>query len=306
MKKFIFLFPLFIAYAVNAQHVAINNTAADADASAALDISCTTKGFLFPRMTATQRNAITSPASGLFIFNTTTNGFEFYNSSWRDGYPMGNNNMANADSTLFHGNNNINTFGTITSGIWNASTIALNKGGTSQTTANAALNALMPSQTSNGNNYIKTDGSGTLWANTNYRTSIYDSTDFNLNGTSWTTIPGLNFNVTPGTVYRFSANIPYVNIGATGDVVDFSINGPGSPTFLVMNILVNKSATDIARGTSNAYDTGINPSSDIVGSNSAKITGMIIASSSGSVVFRAKSSKNNKHTIKAGAMVEIW
>jgi hypothetical protein len=43
-----------------------------ANASAALDIQSTTRGFLPPRMTTTQRDAITSPATGLVVFNTTT------------------------------------------------------------------------------------------------------------------------------------------------------------------------------------------------------------------------------------------
>jgi len=38
------------------------------DASAALDITSTTGGLLVPRMTAVQRDAITSPAQGLIIF----------------------------------------------------------------------------------------------------------------------------------------------------------------------------------------------------------------------------------------------
>jgi hypothetical protein len=38
------------------------------DASAALDITSTTTGLLIPRMTAAQRDAITSPAQGLIIF----------------------------------------------------------------------------------------------------------------------------------------------------------------------------------------------------------------------------------------------
>jgi len=41
------------------------------DASATLDITSTTGGVLFPRMTTTQRDAISSPADGLVLFNTT-------------------------------------------------------------------------------------------------------------------------------------------------------------------------------------------------------------------------------------------
>lgn len=47
-------------------------------ASALLDVSSTTKGALMPRMTTTQRDAISSPATGLELFNTTTNTKQIY------------------------------------------------------------------------------------------------------------------------------------------------------------------------------------------------------------------------------------
>lgn len=53
-------------------------------ASAILDLTSTSKGFRAPSMTTTQRNAISSPATGLMIYNTTTSAYEFYNgSSWQ-------------------------------------------------------------------------------------------------------------------------------------------------------------------------------------------------------------------------------
>jgi hypothetical protein len=52
-------------------------------ASAELEIFSTTKGILIPRMTLAQRDAITSPATGLQIYNTDSNVFQYYNgSSW--------------------------------------------------------------------------------------------------------------------------------------------------------------------------------------------------------------------------------
>jgi len=54
------------------------------DASAQFDIASTTKGFLFPRMTNTQRAAIASPAEGLLIYNTTNKGV-----AYRDGTNWG-------------------------------------------------------------------------------------------------------------------------------------------------------------------------------------------------------------------------
>ncbi len=52
-------------------------------ASAVLDVASTTKGALIPRMTTTQRDAISSPATGLLIYNTSLSALQFYNgSSW--------------------------------------------------------------------------------------------------------------------------------------------------------------------------------------------------------------------------------
>jgi hypothetical protein len=51
--------------------------------SAFLDITSTTKGFLPPRMTTAQRDAIVTPANGLVIYNTTLNALNIYNgTSW--------------------------------------------------------------------------------------------------------------------------------------------------------------------------------------------------------------------------------
>ena len=54
---------------------------ASPDAAALLEVTSTTKGFLPPRMTTTQRDAISSPPAGLMIYNTTTNKLNFYNGS---------------------------------------------------------------------------------------------------------------------------------------------------------------------------------------------------------------------------------
>jgi hypothetical protein len=54
-------------------------------ASAAIQADSTTQGFLMPRMTTTQRDAIATPATGLSIYNTTTNSVNYYNgTAWED------------------------------------------------------------------------------------------------------------------------------------------------------------------------------------------------------------------------------
>ena len=47
--------------------------------SAQLQVDSTTKGFLPPRMTTTQRTSITTPAEGLMVYDTTTKTPWFYN-----------------------------------------------------------------------------------------------------------------------------------------------------------------------------------------------------------------------------------
>ncbi|MFK7750259.1 MAG: hypothetical protein AB8B65_17850 [Kordia sp.] len=51
------------------------------EASAILDVASTTKGFLMPRMTTTERTAIATPATALEVYDTTTNSFWHYNGS---------------------------------------------------------------------------------------------------------------------------------------------------------------------------------------------------------------------------------
>ena len=54
------------------------------DASSLVDISSTSMGFLPPRMSITERNAISSPAAGLIIYNTTTSRPNIYNGTiWK-------------------------------------------------------------------------------------------------------------------------------------------------------------------------------------------------------------------------------
>ena len=48
-------------------------------ASAIMEITSTTQGFLPPRMTTTQKLAIASPASGLMVYDTTLNQMSYYN-----------------------------------------------------------------------------------------------------------------------------------------------------------------------------------------------------------------------------------
>jgi hypothetical protein len=61
----------------------INNTGGSYSSSAVLQLDSTTQGFLPPRMTSTQRTAISTPANGLIVYDTTANQlYEYQNTSW--------------------------------------------------------------------------------------------------------------------------------------------------------------------------------------------------------------------------------
>src|SRR5687767_295365 len=72
MKKSLFcLFNIVLVTGViSYAQVGVNGTGASPQSSAGLDVDFTDKGFLLPRMTTAQRNAISGPAVGLQIYNT--------------------------------------------------------------------------------------------------------------------------------------------------------------------------------------------------------------------------------------------
>ena len=78
---YIALIMVFFAGSIFAQNqnVGINDNGSSPNASAMLDVSSTTKGFLPPRMTTAQRNTITSPAEGLVIYNTEEKTLNIFN-----------------------------------------------------------------------------------------------------------------------------------------------------------------------------------------------------------------------------------
>ncbi len=80
------------------------------DASAALDVTSSTKGFLMPRMTTAQRTAIATPATGLQVYDTDTNSQWYFNGTvwvnaatagqkWIDGATAGDIELVNPTGT---------------------------------------------------------------------------------------------------------------------------------------------------------------------------------------------------------------
>jgi len=74
MKNIFFTFLLLLS-TISFSQVGIGTTSPDA--SSVLDITATDAGLLVPRLTTIQRDALSSPATGLLIFNTTTKSFQY-------------------------------------------------------------------------------------------------------------------------------------------------------------------------------------------------------------------------------------
>ncbi len=134
---------------IHAQSMGISNTSITPDASAILEMRTTSKGLLIPRMTTTDRGAISAPANGLVIYNTDTSQFNFYDgTAWRILFSgsSGVNTITGvpfritiggtaADPTVdiaseYAGQSTITTVGTIGIGSWNGSLINPTYGGT--------------------------------------------------------------------------------------------------------------------------------------------------------------------------------
>ena len=77
--KLLFVAIVMIASCSLTAQVSINADGSSADPSAMLDVKSTTKGFLPPRMTTAERNAISNPVEGLLIYNIDFKTLEVYN-----------------------------------------------------------------------------------------------------------------------------------------------------------------------------------------------------------------------------------
>jgi hypothetical protein len=69
--------------AINFDTTSVGIGTTSTNSSAILQADSTAKGFLPPRMTTTQKNAITSPANGLVVFDTTLGKLCVFSTTWQ-------------------------------------------------------------------------------------------------------------------------------------------------------------------------------------------------------------------------------
>jgi hypothetical protein len=102
-------------------------------------------------------NGSTSPATAATITSTTLD------LPTGSDYKINNTSVLSA-STLGSGvtGSSLTSVGTIGTGVWQGTAVGISYGGTGQTTASAAANALLPSQTGMNGRVLQTDGAGNL------------------------------------------------------------------------------------------------------------------------------------------------
>lgn len=92
---------LLIFVSATYSQVGINTDGSSPSPSSMLDVKSTSRGFLPPRLTTAQRNAIAGPVEGLVIYNTDCHDLQTYNGTgW---VPMGNTGML--QEPVFNGGN---------------------------------------------------------------------------------------------------------------------------------------------------------------------------------------------------------
>lgn len=124
MKKGVLVLGLFLVFLSGKAQTGIGTTSPDA--SAKLDISSTSKGFLAPRMTATQRGAIASPANGLLVYQTD-GVVGFYVNSGTSGAPVWtriNMDWTRTGNDISYTEGNVSTNGNLTGGNSSGSSLA--------------------------------------------------------------------------------------------------------------------------------------------------------------------------------------
>jgi hypothetical protein len=194
------------------------------------------------QFTATTSGAFTvfaPPVSKMYIIrnNSVSQVMTLYNST-----VIGNTTAAGAGVTIAVGDkvlvwsDGTNFFEIKTNNV--TGTVAIANGGTGQTTANAALNALLPSQTSNANKYLQTDGTNTSWDAVNLSTSDITGTLAVTNGGTGQSTALTQY----GVIYGSTTTAMATTLAGTSTQVLHG-NSSGAPTWGSVSLSADVSGT---------------------------------------------------------------
>jgi hypothetical protein len=309
--------------------VGISTTSITPDASSILELRSNSAGFLPPRLTRTERDAIISPATGLIIYNSTTNRLNYYNGSeWQILGPVVSPVVSAVGTTqdvateLANGLNIITTVTDTDNGVKLPAAVP----GYSVYIVNAGTNSLqvfpltgagIDALGTNNSYYIQVGGAMEFKPSTTnqwYSTSnavkgkiTLSNTVSNNTANNYADVTGLSFEATAGILYQFKATIIYSS-GGTNNGSNWSVNGPGTPTLIAFKSNFPLTATTEAGYAANGYNLPASSSSTsaYTTGNIAVIQGFVNVATSGTVVIRFRSETNSGITVQPGSVLEWW
>jgi len=206
------------------------------------------------------------------------------------------------------GQNTITTLGTIVTGVWNGTAVGIAYGGTGQTTANAAFNALAPSQATNSGKFLTTNGTDTSWATVSIPSAGLADPGGNgvvvrtaLNTTANRTITaGSNISVTNGDGVAGNPTIAVTGIGSTiqgydatlASLAAYNTNGlltqTAADTFTGRTITGTTNRLDVSNGNGVSGNPTLDISSSYVGQATITTLGTITTGTwTGTTIARA-------------------
>lgn len=210
------------------------------------------------------------------------------------------NNVENTALSTWAGTTNITTLGTIATGTWSASTIALNKGGTGQTTATAAFDALSPVTTlgdtiyRDGSNnvrlagnitstkkFLRQTGNGAVSAAPAWDTVTSSDVGLgNVENTALSTWAGTTNITTIGTIAMgtWSATTIALNKGGTGQTTATAAFDALAPTTTQGDLIYRNASNNVRLAAGSANNVLL---SGGAGANPAWSSGTFSGSSSG-------------------------
>jgi hypothetical protein len=142
-------------------------------------------------------------------------------------------------------------------------TVAVANGGTGQTTADAAFNALAPSQTSNSGKYLTTDGTNTSWASVSSGSGTVTSVAATV--PSFLSISGSPITTSGTLAISYSGTALPVTNGGTGQTTASAAFNALSPITLTGDLI-------IGNGTNSATRLGIGTNGYVLTSNGTTAT----------------------------------
>ncbi len=189
-------------------------------------------------------------------------------------------------------------------------TIPIANGGTGQTTASAALSALLPSQTGNSGEFLTTDGTGASWGAFSLPSSFVGKSiavykGSNESVTSSTTLQNdddFSFSIAASETWKGSIFLDISAGGSGGFKCDFTVPSGASGSMAMMSSMAGVNIANVSVATGGGFTTGITAGRGLV--LNFTITN---STNAGTVQFRFAQNASNgtATTVRGGSLMNI-